>query len=196
MGQLPGEEAHLEMMPYRKASSLALQEAQSYRVSAVLMLIFDSPEGPQLVLTERQSYEGKHSGQISFPGGKQELSDESTIITALRETNEEIGLNPPDIHVIGKLTDVYIPVSGFLVHPYLGYHPAKPEFIPDPREVKSVITFPVEHLLKEEIRVLTRIRNHQGLIMKDIPCFMIQEKAVWGATALMLNEFRLLLNRF
>ena len=193
---LPGEKAHSEMMPSRRRSSRLIKDASKYKTSAVLALLHQTSNGIHMILTERQSYGGKHSGQISFPGGKQENEDQSTIHTALRETHEEIGIHPDQVNVLGKLTDVYIPVSGFLVHPYVGFMDEHPEFILEEREVKSVFTFPVEDLLKDDLRRITKIQNHDGIWMKDIPCFEIQKKTVWGATALMLNEFRLILKRF
>ena len=144
---LPGEQAHLEMFPKRGSSSQHLKKAKDYRRSAVLVLIYESNGTLNGVLTERQDYGGTHSGQMSFPGGKMESFDLDPVDTALRETNEEIGINREEVQIIGGLTDVFIPVSSFLVHPYIGSMQNEPAFIPDAREVKSVVTFELDELL-------------------------------------------------
>lgn len=193
---LPGEEAHVEMFPLRARTSDALKTVEGYRLSAVMALLYPVSESHEMILIERQDYDGKHSGQMSFPGGKKEDEDYSSLEAALRETHEEIGIHPDHIKVLGRLTDVYIPVSNFLVHPYIGMLESKPTFIPDAREVKSVFTFDLIELLRESNRVITTISLGKGATIKDIPAFKIDEKIIWGATALMLNELRIILKRF
>ncbi len=193
---LPGEHAHLDMIPFRKASSLSIQNKDNYRLSAVMIILYHHNDQLQTVLTERQSYNGKHSGQMSFPGGKMEKFDSNTRFTAIRETTEEIGVDILPENILGQLTDVYIPVSNFLVHPFIAFSEERPDFIANEREVKSIIEFPVKSLMVPDTRIITKIQNHKGIWMKDIPCFEIEKKAVWGATALMLNEFRMILERF
>lgn len=133
---LPGEEAHVEMFPLRARTSEALKTVEGYRLSAVMALLYPSGASHNIILIERQDYDGKHGGQMSFPGGKKEDEDYSSLKAALRETHEEIGIHPDHIKVLGRLTDVYIPVSNFLVHPYVGMLESKPEFVADVREVK------------------------------------------------------------
>lgn len=191
---LPGEAAHYEMYPKRGISSERLKHATTYKTSAVLGLMYED-SGTKMVLTQRHEYNGKHSGQVSFPGGKMEDEDESIIHTALRETHEEIGVNPDEIEVLGKLTDVYIPVSKFLVHPFIGYHKDVPQFTAEEKEVKEIISFDINDLLKDETLQLKDIKNPGGLVLKNVPCFIINDKIVWGATALMLNEFKAVLKR-
>lgn len=192
---LPGEEAHIEMFPLRARTSEALKTAEGFRLSAVMALLYPVGESHELILIERQDYDGKHSGQMSFPGGKKEDEDYTSLEAALRETHEEIGIHPDHITVLGRLTDVYIPVSNFLVHPYVGMLESKPSFIPDPREVKSVFTFNVNELLRESNRVITTISLGKGATIKDVPAFKIDGKIIWGATALMLNELRIILKK-
>ena len=195
MLDLPGESAHVDMIPFRKVSSLAVKDKSNFRLSAVMIILYAHNNQIHTVLTERQSYNGKHSGQMSFPGGKKEGIDLNTRFTAIRETTEEIGVQISPDNILGQLTDVYIPVSNFLVHPYVAFSQQRPDFLADEREVKSIIEFPVNSILQPESRVLTKVQNHKGIWMKDIPCFEIEKKAVWGATALMLNEFRMILER-
>jgi 8-oxo-dGTP pyrophosphatase MutT (NUDIX family) len=189
---LPGEKAHLEMFPKRKGASEVAKSEIDYRKSAVLALLYQD-EGLKMILTQRNDYKGVHSGQISFPGGKMEDFDENTLSTALRESNEEIGVEAEKIKVLGKLTELYIPVSRFLVHPYLAFHEGVPVFNPSEREVKKVITFDLQLLLEERTLQRRTIKTANGMNLKDIPCFIIEENIVWGATALILNEIRQML---
>ncbi|UKN02674.1 CoA pyrophosphatase [Paracrocinitomix mangrovi] len=194
LNDLPGEFAHSEMFPKRRVSSEEIKSVTNYRTSAVLALFYED-NGTKLILTQRQHYKGNHGGQVSFPGGKMEDADESTIHTALRETHEEIGADPTQIEILGKLTDVYIPVSRFLVHPYIGIYKGIPNFTPEEREVQEIFAFDPELLLDVTIRQKRDIKTAQGLVIKDIPCFIINDKIVWGATALMLNEIKMMLER-
>ena len=191
---LPGEAAHFEMYPKRGISSEELKDAVDYKKSAVLALMYEDA-GTKMILTQRHEYKGKHSGQISFPGGKMEDEDESIMQTALRETQEEIGVHPKDIEILGSLTDVYIPVSRFLVHPFIGYHKTVPKLKREEKEVKEIFSFDIEDLLLEDTLQKRDIKAADGLTLKNVPCFILENKIVWGATALMLNEIKVLLKR-
>lgn len=191
---LPGEPAHLEMFPKRRGAKEAIKSAKDYKTSAVLALLHHD-ESTQLTLTQRQDYDGTHSGQISFPGGKMEASDANPLAAALRETKEEIGLGSEQITILGGLTDVFIPVSNFLVHPYIGYYNGHPNFTRSEREVKEIFSFDIELLTEPKILQKRSIKIAGGAILKDIPCFIINDKIVWGATALMLNEIKQILIR-
>lgn len=191
---LPGVSAHLEMYPDRKVVPEAIKSVKNYRTSAVLALLYED-QGVRMVLTQRHHYRGNHGGQVSFPGGKMENTDKDTLQTALRETYEEIGVPPSEIEILGKLTDVYIPVSRFLVHPYIGFHKDKPQFTPSDYEVKEIISFDINDLIDQHNLQKRNIKTTEGMIIKDIPCFILNDRIVWGATALMLNEIRLMLVR-
>ena len=190
LNDLPADIAHKEMYPGRKTLKEVQLEQEEYRISAVLALLFEEEGEIKMILTQRQSYNGKHSGQISFPGGKQETTDESIERTALRETEEEIGLSPNEIQIIGKLTDVYIPVSQFLVHPFIGFFKGRPNFTRSEYEVKEIITFNIKLLQKPSALTKRDIPTSESYVLKDIPCFIINDKVVWGATAIILNEIR------
>lgn len=195
LGNLPGEVAHRDMIPYRVTVSEALRKPITYRLSAVLLLLYLQDGVAHFILIKRQKYKGKHSGQISFPGGKVEESDANTEETALRETHEEIGVPPKDIQILGRLTQVYIPVSNFLIHPYIGVIDELPELVANPREVHSILHCSISDLLNEDKLILTKLKTDKGVWMKDIPAFDLGDKVVWGATAIILNEFKYILQR-
>jgi 8-oxo-dGTP pyrophosphatase MutT (NUDIX family) len=192
-GELPGEAAHLEMLPYRGVTSTMLKSANDYRESAVAVLLFHEDDALKSVLIERPTYNGTHSGQMAFPGGKKDPTDPDLIFTALREMHEEIGFKDDEIINLGQLTRVYIPVSRFLVYPHVFYSQNVYPYTPDPIEVKSIITFDLFDICKPENKTTTQIKLDNGVIMKDIPCFDIAEKVVWGATALVMEETRRLI---
>lgn len=188
---LPGEAAHQKMTSiYRPLSSLALKSALEIRESAVAIVLCRNNNQIECILTERAQYNGNHSGQISFPGGKKDESDFDLEETARRECFEEIGIPVNEGIFLGQLTDVFIPVSSFLVHPYVFYHNSLPEFIQNEREVAEILTFPLFDLKKEELISTMEVHLADGSIFKDIPYFDLANKKVWGATAFILSEIR------
>lgn len=192
---LPGESAHIDMLPFRIKTSEALKKTTNYKLSATLLLLYEKDGLPHFILTERQTYAGKHSGQISFPGGKTEPFDATTAQTALRETKEELGIDPTKITLMGKLTEVYIPVSNFLIHPYIGFVAQLPPLSPDSYEVKEVLHVSCNDLLANKSRIKTDIPVENGRVIKQIPAFNLTDRIVWGATAIILNEFKYILKR-
>jgi len=194
--ELPGEAAHLAMLPLRAPSSEALKNAENVRLSAVAVVLFDSADGLKTLVIQRQQYEGTHSGQISFPGGKWEQSDTSLEYTARRECEEEIGIHRDELQLIGKLTNVFIPVSSFLIEPYAFYWPDPHDrFLPSEREVAAIHSLPISLLTDESIELID-IQIPNGQKMLKIPHFGVGEIKIWGATALMLNELREVLRNY
>lgn len=193
LADLPGKLAHEEAAPYRKVDYDTL-DLNTVKKSGVLILFYKKEEETHLVLIQRAIYKGTHSGQIAFPGGKVEESDKDIIHTALREANEEVGVEIDDVEVLGKLSDVYIPVSNFLVTPVVGIINYAPAFIPELREVAEIVELRVGHLIQVETLSLSNIKLSNGLMMK-VPTFEFNQKIIWGATALMLNELRHILKR-
>jgi 8-oxo-dGTP pyrophosphatase MutT (NUDIX family) len=144
-----------------------------------------------LVLTRRPEYPGAHSGQISLPGGRREAG-ESLQTTALREANEEIGLIPTSVEVIGELSPLYTPPSNFCIYPFIAFSATRPTFQPDAKEVAELIELPLTLLFsptiyKEEIWYFPDYGERR------VPFFDIFGHQVWGATAMILNEFLTLL---
>ncbi|MCX8490179.1 MAG: CoA pyrophosphatase [Cyclobacteriaceae bacterium] len=158
---------------------------------SVLILLY--PEGGRLKfpLTKRQEYVGAHSAQVSFPGGKSE-PNEDYIETALREAEEEIGVSRNLMQVIGKLSPFFVIPSNFLVTPVVAFAERKPHFIPQLSEVDKIIEGDVEELLRDDA-VLTKEIVAAKIYPMLAPHFEIEGEVVWGATAMMLNEFRLLM---
>jgi 8-oxo-dGTP pyrophosphatase MutT (NUDIX family) len=184
---LPGKEAQLKMAPVTRARMMEMDiDLRKARKAAVLILLFADPV-VKTVLIQRQAYDGIHSNQVSFPGGKYETSDGTLKHTALRETCEEIGIRQEEIEVIGKLSELYIPPSNFNVQPYVGFVKEKPSFKPDNMEVKKVISVPLNILTDETIKDFRPIETSYQQRVK-VPCFMIDGHIVWGATAMIISE--------
>lgn len=187
--ELPAETAHAKMAPLERIQALKNLDinAKNPRIAAVMMLFYPKNEKTHLILIVRNAYNGVHSSQIAFPGGKYELTDRDYQETALRETSEEIGVLPEKIEIIKHFTPMYIPPSNFLVHPYLGIAKEELSFYPDAREVASIIELPLSVFLDDEIMIETTLSTSYG---NDIlvPAFYIQNHIVWGATAMILSE--------
>lgn len=186
---LPGEQAQLQMAPlHRKPISEYKLDAATLKEGGILILLY--PNGNQLstVLTLRQDYGGQHGGQVSFPGGRVEVFDKNLYETALRETREEIGVDASKIQALGALTQLYIPVSNFLVFPYVGFVNYKPMFVPEEKEVKKIIEVDLKKLADPSIKDEKEIPLANGFSIKA-PYFAIENHTVWGATAMIISEF-------
>lgn len=192
--KLPGEASHLEMAPVgRPISSLARKETDFYKESAVSVILFPKGDDVHFYLMQRHVYEGAHSGQVSFPGGKKEESDPNLIYTATRETFEEIGVKLSSQHLVGELTSVFIPVSKFNMQSFVFCLEEEPSLVIDSYEVESLFSISVNELLNDENRRKVTIPLGNGQVLKEVPCFYLNEKIVWGATALVLNELKVML---
>ena len=180
--------AHRSMVPMTRQNKRPSNLEGSARVGAVLLLLYCKEESLHIVLTRRRDDLNSHAGQISFPGGRQE-NQESLQQTALRETDEEIGVSPTAVTMLGTLTDIYIPPSDYEVHPFVGwFHNGKrPSFQPAITEVAEILEVPLDHLLKPETRK-TGPWQFRGMTIK-VPYYDVDGHMVWGATAVMLSEF-------
>lgn len=185
---LPGEEAQFRMAVIHRRTTMSPPE--DVRIASVLALFYPKDEETHLVLIERPAVNANdpHSGQLSFPGGKFELEDPDYRYTALRETQEEIGVDPEAIQVLGRLSELYIPVSNFLVHPFVGYTPERPHFVPQESEVKSILEVPFSLIANQKTLLTTDLTIRNGMVLKEVPYFNVYGKILWGATAMMLSE--------
>jgi len=191
---LPGEIAHIKLAPEGRLTPDQYQgKLETAKQSAVLLLFYPKENSPQLIFIKRASYHGTHGGQMAFPGGKKEIEDSSNLHTALRETEEEIGINATNISVLGPLSSLYIPPSNFQVHPFIGWVEQEPLFSPDPREVEEVCSFSVNTLLNPN--ALTRKKIQTSTIKIETPCYKIGQTIIWGASAMMLSELLMILNK-
>ncbi len=183
--------AQRQMMPVGRPVGRAGEGA---RLGGVLLLLYCVDEKLHLVLTRRPDYDGVHSGQVSFPGGRHE-PPETLEMTALRETHEEIGILAADVELLGSLTPLFVVPSNFEVHPFVGRYMRnkRPVFAPDTREVAAILEVPLQLLLDPATRVEEEMELRGGLRLR-VPCFRVGRQRVWGATAMILSEFLQRLN--
>ena len=182
---LPGEAAHQKMASTARYK-LGIKPNERTRRSAVLICFYPYQNSIYLPLILRPQYDGVHAGQMAFPGGRMERIDENLTRTALRETQEEVGIRVSDVKVVGLLTELYIPPSNFYVQPVVGILPYRPDFYPDPREVEAVLEVDLDALMDETILGDSQIEV-RGILV-DAPFYAIQGHRVWGATAMMISE--------
>ncbi len=185
---LPGQEAQFRMAHIVRQQ--ATPPPEHARQAGVMALLYPKRASWHLVFIERQPHHGhdRHAGQISFPGGKYESTDASLQQTALRETEEEVGVPAPSVEVLGKLTELYIPVSNFQVHPYVGFTDSRPAFVPDTEEVSAILEVPFEHLARPATRRTTDLQLATNITLRGVPYFDVAGKILWGATAMMVSE--------
>lgn len=165
-----------------------LSDDISYTPAAVLCLFYPEHDGWHMVFMERVAHEKDvHSGQISFPGGKVESSDDNYMETAIREAHEEIGVDPAMVKVIGPMTPLKIPVSKFEVFPYLAYTETTPDFIAEEGEVARIIKVPFDQLI-DNSRVQEEMLTLSSGFRMQVPVYKFDDCTIWGATAMMLSE--------
>ncbi len=186
-GSLPGIVAHQQMLPQHSRSSAPLHKEKAVRESAVLVLFY--PEAGDFYMPViRRAFDGKkHSGQIAFPGGKYEPEDKTLITTALREAQEEVGIEPEKVEVLKKMTPVYIPVSNYQVQPILGITNQKPDFHPNFSEVDTIFSLNVSDFLNVKPVTKNFILGDKNL---TAPFYILGEVEIWGATAMIMSELK------
>ncbi len=194
-GDLPGHDDFLRMSGYpRPDMEAVLRMDPPPRESAVLALLYPRGQQAHVLLMLRPEYNGVHSGQVAFPGGRREPEDPDLRHTAEREFREETGASTADIMHLGSLSPVYIPPSRSLVTPFVAAVEQLGPLSPDPREVASLIEAPLELLLRDDIlRTGERYVQVMGRSLQ-VPYFDVQGQMVWGATAMMIAELRALLS--
>ena len=188
---LPGEKIQYQMAPEDRDKKVS-KENSPPKKGAVLILLFKRENELFFLLMERADNLKFHGGQISFPGGTFDHFDKSLQQTALRETFEETGFKVAENQIIGKLTPLYIPVSNFLVSPFVAFSPDIPQWKKNDSEVKSLIEVALTDFLQQSPLEMEKIVADKKI---KIPYFLISNKIVWGATAMILNEFKVILNK-
>jgi 8-oxo-dGTP pyrophosphatase MutT (NUDIX family) len=186
---LPGEIAQLKMAPAARLGYMEYFNAglKNSTQSAVLICLYPHLNSIYTVLMLRPSEQGAHSDQVSFPGGRFEDGDGSLETTALREAQEEVGIEPFSLEMIGKLTPVYIPISNYLVHPFIAASFTRPEFSMNKKEVKQIIETEITPFLNDATKS-SGIFKSGGRFEIEAPFYDVQEHKIWGATAMILSE--------
>lgn len=195
--ELFGEQSHAKMSPpYRLELAKRMKEkAKNAKIAGVMALFYpDKRAETHLVLILRKTYKGVHSNQVGFPGGKYEDTDDDLMVTALRETEEEVGVPRDTVNVIKTISPLYIPPSNFMVHPYLGLIDRTPQFIKQDEEVEDILEVHLMDFLDERNVITTNVPTSFN-VRVDVPAFKLNGHIVWGATAMMLGEIKDLLKQ-
>ena len=190
--QLPGEAAHRKLAPLIRINELDQIDISKRNPSeAGVMAVFypDFNNETRLVLILRKTYKGVHSNQVGFPGGRVEEQDVNLESTALRETEEEVGIPRTEIEVIKKLTRLYIPPSNFWVQPFLGLMDHTPKMIAQESEVEEILEVKLSDFLDDENEIKENLSTSYAQNI-EVPAYKLNGYTVWGATGMMLSEIR------
>ena len=195
--KLPGEEAHYKLAPMlrlRELENLDLQQKKP-KQAAVLAVFYPGEQAEtKFVLILRKTYRGVHSNQVGFPGGRVEEGDRDLAHTALRETEEEVGIPQEEVEVLRELTKLYIPPSNFWVQPFIGIMECRPKLIPQESEVEAVIEVDIDDFLADSCLTTETLSTSYAKNI-EVPAFLLNGHVVWGATAMMLSEMKELLKQ-
>lgn len=184
--ELPGFDSQIKLIPKSRKKLNYHTKVKEAKKSAVLILLYPENGHIYIPFIKRVNDGSRHSGQIAFPGGKFEMKDKNLRSTALREAEEEIGTDQKKIKILKELTPLYIPVSNYIVQPVVGITKQKPIFIKNKNEVDSIFNININELSEAYIDCKKfTVRN----ISIAAPFFVLKEVEIWGATAMILNEF-------
>ncbi len=184
---LPGKEVQMEMAAGNRIFYKEIENRKTPKEGSVLIILYPEKSEWHTVFIKRTPDNGPHSGQMAFPGGIKETTDRSLFETALREAEEEVGIDSKQITYIGKLTPLHIPVSNILVHPFVGSIPFRPILKKNKDEVAEIFEISLKSFLDKSILSFFTF-DFKGNTYKA-PCFVIGKYTIWGATAMMWNEF-------
>ncbi|GEM_PF-226722 len=179
-----------DILPYRQLLFEKFPDL-NYRPAAVLAMIYPKDGEAHTAMILRKTYDGVHSGQMAFPGGKKEDSDPDLWHTALRESMEEVGVDAGKVRFVRQLPEVKIPVSGFVVTPFVGLLQEEPKLSPDISEVERVVEIPWRILLDQPWKTIWKTYESKA---HPVKCLHINDCEIWGATALVVEELRRMIN--
>jgi len=152
----------------------------------------DKSDNTNFILILRKTYQGVHSNQVGFPGGRLEIFDKNLEHTALRETEEEVGIPKEEVEVLKRLTKLYIPPSNFWVYPYVGLIEKTPILVPQKSEVEKILEVNIDEFLDDKSLIKQKLSTSYANDI-EVPAFYLNGQVVWGATAMMLSELKELL---
>ncbi len=189
-GKLPGMNAMAQMAPVNRKLDYPVKN--NYSDSAVAILLFEQDGELFFPLIKRTSHNknDKHRGQISLPGGKFDQEDKTLLNCAMRELEEELGVDKANISTLGELTKLFIPVSNFMVQPFVFYSAKYNHFTAQESEVEYILEIQLRDLLDDNNVKKGEIELISGRKINDIPYFNLNNHIIWGATAMILNEFK------
>lgn len=185
------------MVPVNRLEELAgvdIDKRKPHKAGVMAVFYPGEANVTHLVLILRKTYQGVHSNQIGFPGGREEPTDRDLMHTALRETEEEVGIPQSDIEVIKELTRLYIPPSNFWVHPFMGVLHKTPQMVPQESEVERILEVSLNNFMDGKNLVKQNLSTSYAKNI-EVPAFLLNEQIVWGATAMMLSEIKVLLEK-
>ena len=195
-GELPGFRAHEKMRAKVIHEDVARKPfLVPAKEGAVLVLLYREDVHAsdwKFPLIQRPPYQGVHGGQISFPGGKKDDTDIDLLQTALRETQEEIGVSASNIRIIGSLSKLDIEASNHVVLPVIGFMDQKPTFVPHTYEVAEIIEIPVINFFKKNVVKVKHLQT-RGVTLR-VPYYDVDNRFIWGATGMIINELVTLIN--
>ncbi len=181
---LPGAASHKKMLPPNRVLKAASNKKNTLKQSSVLLLLYIENDELTACLIKRSSHMKHHAGEIALPGGRIEKG-ETAVKTALRETYEEIGIQPDEIEILGSLSEFYVEVSRFQIQPFVGWLNKKPEFKINSNEVEKTILFPINKFKAPFSEI--ELETISGKL--KVPCIKFDGEIIWGATAMILSEF-------
>jgi 8-oxo-dGTP pyrophosphatase MutT (NUDIX family) len=189
---LPGEQAQLKMAPLHSEGYRVIRD--DHKTACVMILLFPKNKEWHVCLIERTDTnpDDKHGGQLSFPGGQLDITDDSFEDCALREIHEEVGIAPESVGILGGLSPLYVFVSNFLVHPFVGFMTEYPNFIQQESEVSQIIEAPLSRFTKAKYKGAEDLHT-RGIVLPQTPYYDIHGKKLWGATAMIMSELEQIL---
>jgi 8-oxo-dGTP pyrophosphatase MutT (NUDIX family) len=181
-----------------RVKPMPAQVPRNARPSAVLSLLFPHEDKLHVLLIRRISDGKAHSGQIGFPGGKQDDSDADLKATALREAHEEVGILSTEVDILGSLTPLYIPVSNFQVYPFVAFAQQKPVYAISQSEVDEIIEIPLHQLFHADNKTVVNVTSPvMPEILRSVRAYKLNSGSIiWGATAMILSELETIIEEF